>query len=561
MATLERQPRQRQSSRRSTNISEDEAPAATSTAVDTTDPVLETLMREPVEYDDLEDEALNATMDTSCQLSSEVVQSLQSVKRVCLIALDSLLRHIVTDSPDPAKNREIRRLSDSTLEHRRSLIRHGDLLESIARNTNRITHATSGILSMKRSESWPALATLSGVQRLLHSHQFWLVDVSNEYNLCCALAALLNDVYRILELAQQAPEDDNAEQDADSSNVYNKLRESVSIFQRDRAAGLMAVESDTSKEMTELWSELDRLMDAVHRLAHDRLEAPPPAYDDHSHEIQNEKPPPGYDLSMRKDRVSSTAQSEKTQRDLDNLLSAIDRLSDVAPRLNNQRVALTDRQASEMAAAAVGKVVERLSRGRMDNQRATLPSLTAKQDMLRNLVAQIHQSASRTLDNQRVPLSGRLQKKMEAASVNGLLDKIDRGRLTDQDWTSPEQRLLQDLTTMTDLLAQSLHRPRLSKQRYSLSALKERDLFINSLFKKVDRLEGRRMTNQDAERPKAKGPRGRSATSPSTSLVNNPEAEAELIDIFNHIHKSKLQLDNQRASFTGPSPLASFQLI
>ncbi|KAF7729863.1 hypothetical protein EC973_003597 [Apophysomyces ossiformis] len=543
-------------------MEEDDVPATTTAVTtETIDPVLESLMREPVEYDNLDDETSKPVTDSTCQLSPEVVQSLQSVKQVCLIALDSLLRQIVTDTPDRAKTKEIRRLSDSTLEHRHSLVRHGNLLESIARHTNRITHATSGILSMKRSESWPALATLSGVQRLLHSHQFWLVDVSNEYNLCCALAALLNDVYRILELAEQISEDETTEQDADASNVYNKLRESVSTFQRDRAAGLMTIESDASSEMTELWSELDRLMDAVHRLVQDRLEAPPPAYDEPSHATTGDKPPPGYEYAAEKEKSLSYAQSEKTQRDLDNLLSAIDRLSDVAPRLNNQRVALTDRQANELAAAAVGKVIERLSRGRMDDQRATLPSLPEKQDTLRNLVAQIQQAASRTMDNQRVPMNERLQKKMDEASVNDLLDKIDRGRLTDQDWKSPEQHLLQDLTAMTDLLAKSLHRPRLSKQRYSLSALKERDLFINSLFKKVDRLEGRRMTNQDAERPKPKGLRGRSATSPSSSLTNNPEAEAELSDIFDHIHKSKLQLDNQRASFSGPSPLAPSRLV
>ena len=87
------------------------------------------------------------------------------------------------------------------------------------------------------------------------------------------------------------------------------------------------------------------------------------------------------------------------------------------------------------------------------------------------------------------------------------------------------------LYEMTDLLVKSLHRPCFTKQRYQLSADKERDLFMNGLFNKVDRLEGRRLSNQDAEKP-------------SHRLD-------ELDQILNNICRAKRsQFDNQRATFT-----------
>ena len=87
------------------------------------------------------------------------------------------------------------------------------------------------------------------------------------------------------------------------------------------------------------------------------------------------------------------------------------------------------------------------------------------------------------------------------------------------------------LYEMTDLLVKSLHRPCFNKQRYQLTADKERDLFMNGLFNKVDRLEGRRLSNQDAEQPK-----------------NRLD---ELDQILNHIcHSKRAQFENQRATFT-----------
>lgn len=88
------------------------------------------------------------------------------------------------------------------------------------------------------------------------------------------------------------------------------------------------------------------------------------------------------------------------------------------------------------------------------------------------------------------------------------------------------------------MLVKSLDRPAYHRQRFSLSAAKERTLFMSGLFSKVESLEGYRLVNQDAELS--------SKTTTSTAADNE-----DLQQLLNNIYKStKPQLDNQRASFT-----------
>ncbi|KAI9318646.1 hypothetical protein BX666DRAFT_1930157 [Dichotomocladium elegans] len=85
--------------------------------------------------------------------------------------------------------------------------------------------------------------------------------------------------------------------------------------------------------------------------------------------------------------------------------------------------------------------------------------------------------------------------------------------------------------SLADLLAKSQYRPELYRQRYTLSATKERDLFLIGLFHKIDRLQSRRLSNQDAELPKH-----------------------GLDLLLHHIARTKRPgFDNQRAAFSFPS--------
>lgn len=97
--------------------------------------------------------------------------------------------------------------------------------------------------------------------------------------------------------------------------------------------------------------------------------------------------------------------------------------------------------------------------------------------------------------------------------------------------------MINDLTHTADLLAKSFDRPAYNKQRFYMSDTKERNLFMYSLFNKVESLEGYRLVDQDAELPLKTPP--------------SQEHDDDFQQLLNYIYKStKPQLDNQRASFT-----------
>ncbi|KAL7317958.1 hypothetical protein PS15m_004246 [Mucor circinelloides] len=503
----------------------------------TDDPILESLSKEPVDY------------ENTCCLSAPVVESLQSVKHICLCVLDLLLLQIVKNLP----SKHVRRLSDPPQQPK-------NLLGSITQNTNLLQELSS--TSMTRSKSSPPATSISDVYRILDAHPQRQFN-AQDYTLACSLAALLNDVYRLLELNSTQQQDLlKTEQEEDVNLLQQELHDQVSIFQRKRAAGIMSIdETDASQEMIMLWDEMDHLMNIVCKLAvqqqQQQQQQEPPAYDEmllttkdaiHADDEQDDAsftpPPPAYDaitphgfILKEKKTAETTTTTTASAGDLDQLLDAIDRLSHVAPRLNNQRVDLTEKQVKELAAATLGKTVQRLSRGRMEDQRAPLP----KHQVLQDLVQQIQKSASRSLDNQRVALNVEQRKNMDFASIHGVLKRLDRGRFADQDWISHEEHLINDLTHTTDLLVKSLNRPAYNRQRFSLSAAKERTLFMSGLFNKVESLEGYRLVNQDAEL---------SCKTAAAAAATADENE-DLQQLLNNIYKStKPQLDNQRASFT-----------
>lgn len=81
------------------------------------------------------------------------------------------------------------------------------------------------------------------------------------------------------------------------------------------------------------------------------------------------------------------------------------------------------------------------------------------------------------------------------------------------------------------MLVKSHRRPEYNRQRYSLSADKERNLFISGLFNKVESLEAYRLIDQDAELPKT-------------------PIHEDLNHLLDRIYSSKPRFNNQRASFS-----------
>ena len=360
-----------------------------------------------------------------CFLSEQVVESLQSVKHICLNVLDVLLLQIVKGLP---RNHQ-RRLSDPSIQ--------GDqltLLNSITQNTNLIQQELSTAVTttgMTRSRSSPPATSISDVYRILDSNQQLHQGIDNQdYTLCCSLAALSNDVYRLLELnSSNHPSEEILQTEENNVSLLQKqLQDKVTKFQLKHATGITAVE-DASEEMKVIWAEMNYLMDIVSGL----ITKNPPNYNDIVHQTIEFNSPPKYEC-LKFDTINTLLEKREalnTGNDLDDLLSAIDRLSLVAPRLDNQRVGLSEDQVKEMAAITLGKTVERLSRGRMEDQRAPLP-LKTKEQVLQELVQQIQKSASRSLENQRVHLSKTKKREMEFASIHGAIKRLDKGRYTNQ---------------------------------------------------------------------------------------------------------------------------------
>ncbi|GAA5910815.1 putative polyadenylation protein [Sporobolomyces salmoneus] len=168
-----------------------------------------------------------------------------------------------------------------------------------------------------------------------------------------------------------------------------------------------------------------------------------------------------HDQPTRRVRKVSSMQSEKMQKDLDSVSQAIERLYVVSPQLANQRVEPDRRVLRERQLAKLGNAIERLSQGRLDDQRAaSLPSTfhepetqaersRREREAVDKLIERIDKAASRTLADQRVELNGKrraviteseppksltaLSDPREAKRREFILEHTGKGRLAGQD--------------------------------------------------------------------------------------------------------------------------------
>ncbi|GAA6050151.1 hypothetical protein JCM3770_000426 [Rhodotorula araucariae] len=197
-------------------------------------------------------------------------------------------------------------------------------------------------------------------------------------------------------------------------------------------------------------------------------------------------------------RKVSSAHSEKMQRDLDSVGEAIERLYVVSPQLANQRVEPDRRRQRERQLAKLGNAIERLSQGRLEDQRAVPSPLVDEDDAgeldgarsavqrrekdqraFDRLLDQIDRAASRTLADQRVELNGKRKEVLDVDTVNAqfepftdkyearrrayILEHNNKGRLDSQDAKlhSPDVAApfprppadLDDSVTMTEFFA------------------------------------------------------------------------------------------------------------
>lgn len=186
-----------------------------------------------------------------------------------------------------------------------------------------------------------------------------------------------------------------------------------------------------------------------------------PQYDDHFREAPQYREkagslePPGASITRRTSRrgmaVSGGLEDEKTRYDLNNVMSAIERLSKVAPRMDDQRVQLSASQERTMDGANVAHKIERLSRGRWEDQRASSPSTSSVKRSnprngegtsnaasvertrdLNNLVSQIVESAKASYTNQKAEFSPLQQWKLEGSKIGDRIERGEKMRMSDQ---------------------------------------------------------------------------------------------------------------------------------
>ncbi|KAG0352169.1 hypothetical protein BG005_008366 [Podila minutissima] len=288
--------------------------------------------------------------------------------------------------------------------------------------------------------------------------------------------------------------------------------------------------------------------------------------------------PPNANITRRTSRrgmaITGGLEDEKTRYDLNNVMSAIERLSKVAPRMDDQRVQLSESQRRTMDGADVAHKIERLSRGRWENQRAashstsyvkrpnerngegssiTAASVERTRD-LNNLVNQIVESAKASYTNQKAEFSPRQQWKLEGSKIGDRIERGEKMRMSDQDWQAPEQVLLKDMTRLTNALyQQSATSQAFATQRFTLTEDKARTMALQGIISKIERLSDRRMDNQDAL-PPAPSTKSRASLERDSPAIRN----MELQDMIEHLVESgggpirRSAMSSQRAEFSHP---------
>ncbi|KAF8951964.1 hypothetical protein BGZ52_008824 [Haplosporangium bisporale] len=599
--------------------------------------------------------------------SEEVVESLQSLKNLAMLALDGLLQQVVSNvtASDPVFNPDETTLQARALIRRRSggnlldIAEAGDLQSTTAeKKATSFSHGVStvtttedvpsyprqshGIVSGMAASSFerldelarkvdqlavvvtdegmshvqeqvvPSQATSTPQQRTTTARVVDSAQIfeSQEYQMACALAAMLACVYRILNRMQesrQEQEQDWTELDKLMDEMSDLLRVVESLEDNNpqveetqkRAQGkegltasriVVATEEQLSNpfhDRYQLSSNIDTSIQETHdKISFDQqtldmaVSDDLPQYDDHFREAPQYREkagslePPGANITRRTSRrsmaVSGGLEDEKTRYDLNNVMSAIERLSKVAPRMDDQRVQLSASQERTMDGANVAHKIERLSRGRWEDQRASSPSTSSVKRSnprnaegssnaasvertrdLNNLVSQIVESAKASYTNQKAEFSPRQQWKLEGSKIGDRIERGEKMRMSDQDWQAPEKVLLKDMTRLTNALyQQSATSQAFATQRFTLTEDKARTMALQGIISKIERLSDRRMDNQDALPPSA-------TTKSRASLERGSPAvrTSELQDMIDHLVESgggptrRSAMTSQRAEF------------
>lgn len=192
------------------------------------------------------------------------------------------------------------------------------------------------------------------------------------------------------------------------------------------------------------------------------------------------------------DSVSSVIDDKySSNTELNSVIGAIDWLLKVVPRLNNQCVQMTDCNKKKMQLMGVFSVIDRMTKTRLNDQRADPKQF----NRLNKLIELLNNSVIRTYTEQRYTLSPEKVRKIEIGRLQHLVNKSNNKRYENQDWCN--KNLLRE-KELEEMLVTNNSSKRLENQRFHIDPLKERNMYFESLLTRMDRLDSRRLRNQEA---------------------------------------------------------------
>ncbi|KAJ3220536.1 hypothetical protein HK099_004226 [Clydaea vesicula] len=345
-----------------------------------------------------------------------------------------------------------------------------------------------------------------------------------DHNLALALAALCNGLYQILETDalpsnsesyqsissnQNTPcEHTNSVQDVLSNNIVvvdgnspsntsplennaiNLVHQENIITQLQNVQAQRPDLNNSSQDQRSLWSETDRLMIVIQEICKKKhLSKDLPSYEDVVKDSKNNEK-----VSL----CSEKEKSEVNERSLENVLVAIDRVQRLAPRAFGQDVLMSENFKKKINQAEILNLLDRLLKNneQFNGQRAFVDS-ESKFSKLNVLVDLITASHKRSLMDQKATLSDGNAKMMEIGRITKVIDIQSKRRFKDQDWVSPEQKLIMDLNKLQQEL-EKISSKKLNNQRFELSDGKVKQFYIGGVLKQMDKLQSRKLNNQCA---------------------------------------------------------------
>jgi len=257
----------------------------------------------------------------------------------------------------------------------------------------------------------------------------------------------------------------------------------------------------------ELIKELECLIILIHSLYENKPKG------DINEESTNNTPnnKPNIGTERRSDSMLSILTSNT---ELNSVINAIDSLLKSSPRFNNQCVQINAENKKKFQLMGVLSVVDRMTRTRLNDQRASPNQL----DRVNRLIDLLNKSLVRQYVEQRFTISPDKEKKMEFGRISYLVEKSKNSRLSNQDWCS--QKLIRE-KEIEDIFDQTTYKS-LENQRFIMRPAKERDMYLNTLLKRVDKLDSYRLSNQDAVIKKTK------PVNDSLYSINGNESDAEI---------------------------------